>query len=52
MQQLRIILQVPGNEVKINTTIINRSAYPFVLDTHFLPFGGTDTLFNKQLGIQ
>ncbi len=41
--------KVPGNEVKINTTIINRSEYPFVLDSISLPFGGTDTLFNKRL---
>ena len=40
---------IPGNEIKLNTTIINRSDYPLVLDRITLPFGGTDTLFHLQL---
>jgi len=41
----------PGSEIKLNTTIINRSAYPIVLDRITLPFRGTDTLFHLQLVI-
>ncbi len=40
---------IPGSEIKISTTIINRSDYPLVLDRITLPFGGTDTLFHLQL---
>jgi LmbE family N-acetylglucosaminyl deacetylase len=40
---------IPGSEIKLNTTIINRSTYPFILDHIMLPFGGTDTLFHLQL---
>jgi LmbE family N-acetylglucosaminyl deacetylase len=40
---------IPGSELKLSTTIINRSTYPFVLDRITLPFGGTDTLFHLQL---
>ena len=40
---------IPGSEIKLNTTIINRSAYPFVLERITLPFGGSDTLFHLQL---
>jgi len=40
---------IPGSEIKLNTTIINRSTYPFILDRIMLPFGGTDTLFHLQL---
>ena len=40
---------VPASEIKLNTTIINRSAYPLVLDRITLPFAGTDTLFHLQL---
>jgi LmbE family N-acetylglucosaminyl deacetylase len=42
-------LAVPGNEIVITTTMINRSPYPFVLDRIALPFSGTDSLFHLQL---
>jgi LmbE family N-acetylglucosaminyl deacetylase len=40
---------VPGGEVKLATTIVNRSAYPFILEHIVLPFGKTDTLFHAKL---
>jgi LmbE family N-acetylglucosaminyl deacetylase len=40
---------IPGSEIKLNTTVINRSAYPFIFERITLPFGGTDTLFHLQL---
>jgi LmbE family N-acetylglucosaminyl deacetylase len=39
----------PGSTITLNTTIINRSNYPFILDRMTLPFGGTDTLFDMHL---
>jgi LmbE family N-acetylglucosaminyl deacetylase len=40
---------VPGGNVKLTMTMINRSAYPFYLERIILPFGGVDTLFHSQL---
>ncbi len=40
---------VPGGEVKLNTTIVNRSAYPLILERIILPFGGIDTVFRSKL---
>jgi LmbE family N-acetylglucosaminyl deacetylase len=40
---------IPGSEIKLNTTVINRSAYPFIFERITLPFGGTDTVFHLQL---
>jgi len=40
---------IPGGEVKLTTTIVNRSAYPFILESIVLPFGGIDTLFHSKL---
>jgi LmbE family N-acetylglucosaminyl deacetylase len=40
---------IPGGEVKLATTIVNRSPYPFVLEHIVLPFGGMDTLIHKKL---
>jgi LmbE family N-acetylglucosaminyl deacetylase len=40
---------IPGGDVKLTTTIINRSAYPFILEHIVLPFGGIDTLFHSKL---
>ena len=40
---------IPGGEVKFTTTIVNRSAYPFILERIVLPFGGIDTLFHSKL---
>jgi hypothetical protein len=40
---------IPGGDVKFTTTIVNRSAYPFVLERIIMPFGGMDTLFHSKL---
>jgi hypothetical protein len=40
---------IPGSEIKLNTTVINRSAYPFIFERITLPFGGTDTVFHLHL---
>ncbi|MCX6120012.1 MAG: PIG-L family deacetylase [Ignavibacteriales bacterium] len=40
---------IPGGEVKLTTTTINRSVYPFILERVVLPFGGMDTLFHTKL---
>jgi LmbE family N-acetylglucosaminyl deacetylase len=40
---------IPGGEVKLATTIINRSAFPFILERMVLPFGGIDTSFHATL---
>jgi LmbE family N-acetylglucosaminyl deacetylase len=40
---------IPGGDVKLTATIINRSAYPFVLERIIMPFGGTDTLVQSKL---
>jgi len=40
---------IPGGEVKLTTTMLNRSAYPFTLERIILPFGGMDTLFHTKL---
>ena len=40
---------IPGGVVKLTATMINRSAYPFILERITLPFGGIDTLFHSRL---
>ena len=40
---------IPGGEVKLTTTIVNRSAYPFILEHIILPFNGIDTLVHSNL---
>jgi LmbE family N-acetylglucosaminyl deacetylase len=40
---------IPGSDVKIAMSIINRSLYPFTLERTILPLGGMDTTFHAKL---
>jgi LmbE family N-acetylglucosaminyl deacetylase len=40
---------IPGGEVKLTTTIVNRSLYPFVLERVVLPFNNIDTVYQTKM---